>query len=45
MEFKKNCFKATGGSAVFCDAAMDYIKDNSIVIYLEVSYEDISARI
>ena len=36
---------ATGGSAVFCDAAMDYIKDNSIVIYLEVSYEDISARI
>ena len=36
---------ATGGSAVFCDAAMDYIKKNSIVIYLEVPYEDISARI
>ena len=36
---------ATGGSAVFCDAAMDYIKKNSIVIYLEVPNEDISARI
>jgi len=36
---------ATGGSAVFCDTAMKYIKENSKVIYLEVSYEDISARI
>ena len=34
---------ATGGSAVFCDAAMEYIKGNSMVIYLEVPYEDISA--
>ena len=30
---------ATGGSAVFCDTAMEYIKGNSMVIYLEaVSY-------
>ena len=36
---------ATGGSAVFCDNAMKYIKANSTVIYLEVPYEDISARI
>jgi shikimate kinase len=36
---------ATGGSAVFCDTAMEYIKRNSMVIYLEVPYEDISARI
>jgi len=36
---------ATGGSAVFCDAAMEYIKGNSMVIYLEVPYEDISARV
>ena len=36
---------ATGGSAVFCDTAMEYIKENSKVIYLEVTYEDISARI
>ena len=36
---------ATGGSAAFCDTAMDYIKENSIVIYLEVPFEDISTRI
>ena len=36
---------ATGGSTVFCDTAMEYIKGNSMVIYLEVPYEDISARI
>ena len=36
---------ATGGSAVFCDTAMEHIKENSIVIYLEVPYEDKSARI
>lgn len=36
---------ATGGSAVFCDTAMEHIKGNSMVIYLEVPYEDISARI
>ena len=36
---------ATGGSAVFCDGAMEHIKENSMVIYLEVHYEDISARI
>lgn len=36
---------ATGGSAVFCDAAMEYIKGNSMVIYLEVPYEDISVRV
>ena len=36
---------ATGGSAVFCDTAMEYIKRNSMVIYLEVPYEDISSRI
>jgi len=36
---------ATGGSAVFCDGAMEHIKENSMVIYLEVPYEDISARV
>ena len=36
---------ATGGSAVFCNSAMKHIKENSTVIYLEVTYEDISARI
>ena len=41
----KQIVLATGGSAVFCDTAMDYIKENSMVIYLAVPYEDISARI
>tara|TARA_Y100001970_G_scaffold81737_1_gene103538 strand:- start:18230 stop:18721 length:492 start_codon:yes stop_codon:yes gene_type:complete len=36
---------ATGGSAVFCESAMEYIKANSMVVYLEVSYEDIKTRI
>tara|TARA_Y100000590_G_scaffold109391_2_gene124723 strand:+ start:11799 stop:12299 length:501 start_codon:yes stop_codon:yes gene_type:complete len=36
---------ATGGSAVFCDNAMEYIKGNSKVIYLEVPYEDILSRV
>jgi len=41
----KQIVLATGGSAVFCDEAMKYIKENSTVIYLEVPFEDISARI
>jgi len=44
VEFNRTVL-ATGGSAVFCDTAMEYIKGNSMVIYLEVPYEDISARI
>ena len=44
MEFSQIVL-ATGGSAVFCDNAMKYIKKNSMVIYLEVPYEDISARV
>jgi len=36
---------ATGGSAVFSDAAMKFLKQNSEVIYLEVSYENILERI
>jgi len=36
---------ATGGSAIFSKNAMNHIKSNSSVIYLEVSYEDIINRI
>ena len=36
---------ATGGSAIFCKNAMNHIKSNSSVIYLEVSFEDIMDRI
>ena len=30
---------------MFCSTAMDYIKENSMVIYLEVPYKEISDRI
>ncbi len=36
---------ATGGSVIFCKKAMNHIKSNSSVIYLEVSFEDIMSRI
>ena len=36
---------ATGGSVIFCKKAMNHIKSNSSVIYLEVSFEDIMDRI
>tara|TARA_Y100000748_G_scaffold252035_1_gene217328 strand:- start:112 stop:606 length:495 start_codon:yes stop_codon:yes gene_type:complete len=36
---------ATGGSAVFSPLAMEHIRDNSDVIYLEVSFENISERV
>ena len=36
---------ATGGSAIFSKKAMNYIKSNSSVIYLEVSFEDIMDRV
>ena len=36
---------ATGGSAIFCKNAMNHIKSNSSVIYLEVSFENIMDRI
>ena len=36
---------ATGGSAIFSKDAMSYIKNNSSVIYIEVSFEEILDRI
>ena len=36
---------ATGGSAIFSKNAMNHIKSNSSVIYLEVPYKDIINRI
>ena len=41
----KNTLLATGGSAVFSLLAMEHIRDNSDVIYLEVSFENISERV
>ena len=44
VEFNQTVL-ATGGSAIFSKKAMNYIKSNSSVIYLEVSFEDIMDRI
>ena len=41
----KNTLLATGGSAVFSPMAMEHLRDNSDVIYLEVSFENISERV
>ena len=41
----KNTLLATGGSAVFSPLAMEYLRDNSDIIYLEVSFENISERV
>ena len=44
VEFNQTVL-ATGGSAIFSKKAMNHIKGNSLVIYLEVSFEDIMDRI
>ena len=41
----KNTLLATGGSAVFSPLAMEHLRDNSDVIYLEVSFENILERV
>ena len=41
----KNTLLATGGSAVFSPLAMEHLRDNSDVVYLEVSFENISERV
>jgi len=44
VEFNRTIL-ATGGSAIFAKRAMNHIKSNSSVIYLEVSFEDIMDRV
>ena len=41
----KNILLATGGSAVFSPLAMEHLRNNSDIIYLEVSFENISERV
>ena len=44
VEFNQTVL-ATGGSVIFSKKAMNHIKSNSSVIYLEVSFENIMDRI
>ena len=41
----ENCVIATGGSAVYYDAAIQHLKQNGIMIYLKISYEEMLRRI
>ena len=41
----KNCVVATGGSVVYSDSAMNYLKENGQVIYLHVPFEEIEKRL
>lgn len=40
-----NCVIATGGSAVFRDAAMQKLKRNGIIVFLDVSSETVKTRL
>ena len=41
----KHSVIATGGSAVYCEEAMEHYKKTGTVVYLKVSYETIDRRI
>ena len=40
-----NTVLATGGSAIFSELAMEHIRKESILIYIETTYEDIINRV
>ena len=41
----ENCVIATGGSAVYCDAAMRHLKSMARILFLDVQLEEIKRRI
>jgi shikimate kinase len=41
----ENCVIATGGSAVYCDGAMQHLKKIATIIFLDVPVEEIKQRI
>ena len=41
----ENCVIATGGSAFYCDGAMDHLKSIARIIFLDVPLDDIKRRI
>ncbi|REK75259.1 shikimate kinase [Paenibacillus paeoniae] len=40
-----NCMISTGGSAIYSEQAMKALKQNGLVLYLHVSFEEISRRL
>ncbi|MDH3982300.1 MAG: shikimate kinase, partial [Kiritimatiellaceae bacterium] len=41
----ENCVIATGGSAIYCNAAMDHLKQIAHIIFLDVPLSEIKRRI
>ncbi len=41
----KNCVVATGGSVVYSDKAMRFLKSHGQIVYLHVPYEEIEKRL
>ena len=41
----ENTFIATGGSAVYSDAAMNHLREIGTVVYLKISYETLLSRL
>ncbi len=42
---RENTVIATGGSAIFCDRGMEYLKKNGICVYLEVPCDELIRRL
>ena len=43
--YTRNCIIATGGSMVYYDDAMKKLKEDGIVVYLDISYKNMMKRI
>ena len=43
--YTKNCIIATGGSMVYHQDAMEKLKEGGIVVYLEISFKNMTRRI
>ena len=41
----RNAVIATGGSVVFSEKAMDHLKKNGVVIYIDISFEEMVRRL
>ncbi|SFM89726.1 shikimate kinase [Methanolobus profundi] len=45
LELKDNCIIATGGSVVYSEKAMQFFKERSVIVYLDVPFGTIVARL
>lgn len=45
LELKDNCVIATGGSVVYSEKAMQFFKERSVIVYLDVPFGTIVTRL